>query len=355
VNSLKSLRIKFSVIILLGFVVKAESQTIVKMEQVDGGFVVPCKLNESESRFGIDTVNGCASISLTEAREMLKNGYLTKGDFVSSFNADTIAIGSEINLSIIEIGNHFIYNTPAIVTDSQIAPVYLGKKVLEKLGNVEIDTTGSLIITEKPLYSNVYKVNYGCASGNCLNGYGAYIYPGGAVYVGNFIGGDLVGYGAYLYEDGAKYYGFFQYGEYEGKGVLIQPDGSTYVGDFKSGEFNGFGRMNFSSGKKYTGEFVDGVFNGYGVYTFTNGQKYSGNFVDGEYNGNGTMVFSNGARYVGEFKGNKRNGSGTYTLSNGLKYVGGFRDGVFSGKGILTKPDGTIQSGNFENGVFLGE
>jgi hypothetical protein len=322
------MKLSFLFLALIGLVIGVEAQTVVKMEQVGGVFTVPCKVNGLELKFVPNTVNPDVSISLETASEMLKDGYLYEKDLTGP-----IQVGSEINLSIIEIGAHFVYNTKAVVVGDLQFPLIIGKKILDQLGNIDLNyATSDLIITDEEIYKNSYGVKYGCASGNCLNGHGAYLYPGGAVYVGDFKDGDLMGYGTYLYEDGTKYIGYFISGDYQGKGVLMNPDGSIFVGDFVDGEFNGFGRMAFANGQKYAGDFVDGIFNGYGVFTFVSGQKYSGDFVDGKYNGNGTMIFANGQIYVGEFTNNKRNGKGT-----------------------LTSPDGTVKAGTFRNGEYVGQ
>lgn len=322
------MKLKFLFFALLGLITNAWAQSLVKMEQINGVSTVACKINGFDLKFVPDTANTDVSISLVTASEMLKLGYLYEKDL-----SGPIQIGGEINLSIIEIGDHFLFNTKAIIVDNQTFQVRIGKNILDQLGQVSIDfTTSDFLITDKEIYKNNYNVKFGCASGNCLNGYGAYLYPGGAVYVGNFKEGDLVGYGTYLYEDGTKYIGYFIAGDYEGKGVLMNPDGSTYVGDFVDGEFNGFGRMSFANGQKYVGDFVDGIFNGYGVFTFVSGQKYLGDFVDGQYNGNGTMFFANGQKYVGQFANNKRNGKGTLTLPDGTEKTGMFRNGEYVGQ-----------------------
>jgi len=322
------MKLKLLFFVLLGFIANTKAQTVVKIEQVNGNLVIPSKINNFELNVVPDTARTGISISLATAAEMLKNGFLYEKDFAGPINA-----GGEINLGIIEIGGHFVYNTKAIIDEKQTTELNIGKNILEQLGKINIDiASSSFTITDTEIYKNDYKITYGCASGNCLNGYGAYLYPGGAVYIGDFKEGDLMGYGTYLYEDGTKYIGYFVGGDYEGKGVLINPDGSKYVGEFVDGEFNGFGRMTFANGQKYVGEFVDGVFNGYGVFTFVSGQKYSGDFVDGQYNGKGTMIFANGQKYVGEFANNKRNGKGT-----------------------LTMPDGTEKTGTFKNGEYVGQ
>jgi len=350
------MKLNFLFFAFLLFFIEAESQTIVRMEKRFADWTVPCKVNEYPTVLVFNSLQKDGLISPSLVSDLLKNSFLYPNDFVEVTDHDSLRPGTKLNLSILEIDNHFVYNSLVVVSDTIKTSLILGKSVIDKFGKVTFDySSGNLTICDVPLYKNDYGVKVGCVSGNCLNGRGAYLYPGGAVYVGDFKEGDPMGLGTYLYEDGSKFMGHFRNGEYEGSGVLIQPDGSVYVGNFQSGEFDGFGRMNFASGKKYIGEFKEGIFNGYGVYLFSNGQKYSGNFADGEYNGKGTMVFANGAVYTGDFKSNKREGAGTYTLPSGLKYTGEFRNGVYNGNGVLTMPDGTVKSGVFLNGEYTGK
>lgn len=355
---------KFNKLLLLfitvfGLVIISKGQEVI-LEKIENNYFVPCKINGSESKFIYNKdIEQEAFISLSEATALLDSGILIKSDFKNCFKDDTtkeiIPAGAEVVLSIIEIGDQSIYNTHAIVVENAEASIILGEKAFKKTGEVIVDYESDKFRFEEKKFVNTYGVKYMCASGNCMNGYGSYLYDNGAVYMGEFKDGDMMGHGIYFYEDGEKYIGNFKYGEYEGEGASIKTDGAKYIGEFSGGEFNGFGRLYFSSGKKYTGHFVEGVKEGYGIYEFTNGQKYMGYFSGDSYNGKGKMIFSNGAEYSGDFVDNKREGFGIYTSPSGLKYTGEFKDGAFNGKGTLIQKDGTVQTGNFVNGEFTGE
>ncbi len=354
------MRLLLFVFLFVGIASTCLSQVKLSGIKINDDFIFECKVNETQRHFIYnEDLEYEAVISLSEARMMLDSGIIMNRDFKSISVDDTmrieIPLGSEVVLSIIQIGDYFIYNIHAKVVESINASLMLGEKAFNKSGISVIDkATGEFYYDEKR-FENTYGVKYMCASGNCLNGYGSYLYESGAMYIGHFKEGDLMGYGIYIYEDGEKYIGNFKYGDYDGEGASIKTDGSKYIGEFKYGEFNGFGRFYFSNGKKYFGNFIDGSKSGFGVYIFTNGQKYTGNFEGDMFNGKGTMLFSGGGKYTGDFVNNKREGFGEYSTPNGTKYSGGFKNGFYHGKGTLTLSDNTVKSGNFVNGEFVGE
>ena len=50
--------------------------------------------------------------------------------------------------------------------------------------------------------------------------------------------GDCIeGYGHYIYKDGSKYMGMFEDGKKSGEGEYVYSDGSTYIGNFIDGTF----------------------------------------------------------------------------------------------------------------------
>ena len=346
-------------IALLGLANISMGQDVI-MEKIENNYFVPCKINGSELKFTYNKeLEREAVITLSEATTLLDSGVVIKSDFRNCFTDDTtkeaIPVGAELVISLIETGGQSIYNTHAIVVENAEASIVLGDKAFSKTGEAFINYESGIFRYEEKRFVNTYGVKYMCASGNCMNGYGSYLYDNGAVYMGEFKDGDMMGHGIYFYEDGEKYIGNFKYGEYEGEGASIKPDGTKYIGEFSDGEFNGLGRLYFSNGKKYTGHFVEGVKEGYGIFEFTNGQKYMGYFSGDSYNGKGKMIFSNGAVYSGDFVDNKREGSGIYSTPSGTKYTGEFKGGLFHGQGKLIQKDGTIQTGNFVNGEYAGQ
>ena len=55
----------------------------------------------------------------------------------------------------------------------------------------------------------------------------------------------LEGYGNYIYEDGSKYMGMFMESKKSGEGIFIYPDGSQYTGYFEDDKMHGIGTFTF--------------------------------------------------------------------------------------------------------------
>ncbi|MCK5641516.1 MAG: retropepsin-like domain-containing protein [Gammaproteobacteria bacterium] len=62
----------------------ANSQTIIKMQEENGIYTMPCEVNGLKLRFIFDTGASDISLSLTEAVFMLKNGYLSENDITGT-------------------------------------------------------------------------------------------------------------------------------------------------------------------------------------------------------------------------------------------------------------------------------
>ena len=80
------------------------------------------------------------------------------------------------------------------------------------------------------------KVQTGCVSGNCKNGKGIYIYPSGAIYIGEFKDGEIHGIGACYYSDGSKYQGEWNFRYPEGRGTKTFADGTKWTGQWRKGQ-----------------------------------------------------------------------------------------------------------------------
>ncbi|GAB3500975.1 hypothetical protein GCM10027341_27090 [Spirosoma knui] len=124
------------------------------MKPYGGVYAIPCKINGLALEFIFDTGASGVSISLTEARFMLKNGYLSKADLLvaekySLANGDDVD-GTQVLLRNIEIGGIKLTNVKASILHTLNAPLLLGQSALQKLGNIFIDyTTNTLIINPK--------------------------------------------------------------------------------------------------------------------------------------------------------------------------------------------------------------
>lgn len=158
----------FTIILTLVLMTNATAQTIVKMEKLNGVYVMPCKVNGLSLKFIFDTGASDVSISLTEALFMLKNGYLSENDLIGTeyyriANGD-IEEGTKIVLKTIEIGKLKLYNVKASIVHNLSAPLLLGQSALSKLGKIEFDYAKStLTILGGPsdyVYDNTERTTY---------------------------------------------------------------------------------------------------------------------------------------------------------------------------------------------------
>lgn len=165
-----------------------------------------------------------------------------------------------------------------------------------------------------------------CISGNCFNGFGKLITPGGDIYEGNFVNGPA-----------------------NGKGKATYTNGDIYEGDWVNGTQEGLGKFTYVSGDVYTGQFAKGRSNGKGIYISANGSIYEGDFVNDQRVGLGTFKYKSGAVYVGQFSNDAINGKGKYTFPNGDIYDGNWVAGKREGQGTFTSKIGNSYTGEWKN------
>lgn len=164
----------------------------------------------------------------------------------------------------------------------------------------------------------------GCIWGDCVNGYGIYLYKSGIKYIGDFSNGEPSNHGAAYYPTGEKYVGEWTHKDANGNGTKFLLDGETEEGLWKDGLYVGASRA-------AKGCVEGNCRNGEGTYIYLNNTKYSGEFFNGEAHGKGTCFYSNGDKYIGTWKYHN-----------------------FEGKGTMYSNDGSIQSGYWKDGAFLG-
>ena len=75
-----------------------------------------------------------------------------------------------------------------------------------------------------------------CVSGDCVNGYGAYVWDNGDKYVGENKNNLENGQGTYTYASGEKYVGEYKNDVMDGQGTVTWSDGTTKTGIWKNGE-----------------------------------------------------------------------------------------------------------------------
>jgi hypothetical protein len=252
----------------------------------------------------------------------------------------------------------------------------------------------------------------GCISGDCKNGKGIYIYPSGAIYIGEFKDGEIHGIGACHYSDGSKYQGEWVFRYPEGRGTKTFPDGTKWTGRWKKGQpvdengnlvtnmfpgkdiagqedagniqsgcvsgdcVNGTGSFAYADGSKYEGAFRNGKPHGKGIFQHYDGDRYEGEFKNGFEDGNGTLHAKDGKVYTGIWKegefvlaesllaqqqtgciqGDCQNGRGTFVKKeDGSKYVGAFRSGLPHGEGVMYFANGEQFSGQWADGEMDGQ
>jgi clan AA aspartic protease (TIGR02281 family) len=133
----------FQFILVVFFINIAYSQKVIEMEKVNGTYQVPCKVNGIPMKFIFDTGATDVTISTIEAKFLLKQGLISKEDFIENTNYQIangdIIEGTKINLKTIEIDGIFLKNIPASIIYQQDAPLLLGQSAIEKIGQYTIN------------------------------------------------------------------------------------------------------------------------------------------------------------------------------------------------------------------------
>ena len=135
------------------------AQTSIEMEEENGIYKVPCKVNGLKLKFIFDTGASSVSISSTIANMMFENGYLGEDDILGSgktqiANGDIID-NTVINIKEIEISGMILKDVQAVVIHQQSAPLLLGQSAIQKLGKVSI--VGNRLLIDQIATQNPYK------------------------------------------------------------------------------------------------------------------------------------------------------------------------------------------------------
>lgn len=96
-----------------------------------------------------------------------------------------------------------------------------------------------VLITKYNYYDN--KVTKGCVHGDCINGYGKYLFEDGSLFTG-FFKNSFMYEGVWIAANGNSYTGQFgAKNTFDGAGVYIEKSGDTYFGEYKMNKRHGRG------------------------------------------------------------------------------------------------------------------
>ena len=140
-------KIKILLYSLLVFSLNTNAQTKIIMKKMNGIFKIPCKIQDVEMEFILDTGASDVSISLTEALFLIKNGNISKYNLLGYSEAQLangdIIENTKLLIDNLKIGNVELENIKATIVHNSNAPLLLGQSVLKKLG--KIDITGNIL------------------------------------------------------------------------------------------------------------------------------------------------------------------------------------------------------------------
>ncbi|MCS6992042.1 MAG: hypothetical protein NZL95_09325 [Chitinophagales bacterium] len=159
-----------------------------------------------------------------------------------------------------------------------------------------------------------------CYLGNCVDGWGTYIWESGEEYTGQWVNGKRTGLGVYDWPDGSFYVGYFEDDQMHGRGIYISgTGGKDLIGLFSKGTF--VKTLLFDSLGCILGNCVNGV----GVYIWENAEMYVGQWKDGKRTGYGRYDWADRSFYIGSFLNNMLEGLGEYVGADGQRLKGIFK------------------------------
>jgi clan AA aspartic protease (TIGR02281 family) len=133
------------------------SQIEIKANKQNGVYLIPCKVNGVPLEFIFDTGATNVSISITEAKFLVKNGLLNEDDIKETIRYQiangSVKEGTKINLEEIEIEGYIIRNVTAQIVYEQNAPLLLGLSALNKIGKVVLENEVLKIYPKSKIFS----------------------------------------------------------------------------------------------------------------------------------------------------------------------------------------------------------
>jgi len=186
-----------------------------------------------------------------------------------------------------------------------------------------------------------------CLWGNCVNGYGSYVFDNDDVYTGDYIDGTRTGKGVYTWADTGQYYdGCWLNGKMNGRGAIYKAD-STLI---KEGYMyqNQWMNVDVSKTPNFTmGEKV----NGFGL-VYDNGKYQVTTLKDAKPS---EMTLVNNVNLIfGKYDTNGFAGNCIVYYPDGNAFYGYFQNNNANGKGIKYFTDGTKLDGEFTTKTAIG-
>lgn len=125
-------------------------ENIVEITPADASFTAPCIISGYTKTFYFDTKAANLNVSLNLALELLRNGSISKEDFIGDANTilagGTIADQAVFNLKSLRIGDNIVTQLQATVVRSLPYDLTLGKPILDRFGSYQIDKENNKII-----------------------------------------------------------------------------------------------------------------------------------------------------------------------------------------------------------------
>lgn len=126
------------------------SQVTIQMQEDGGVYKVPCEVNGLRMKFIFDTGASNVCISMTEAKFMYENDYISSDDILGSSKSQiadgSIVENTRIRLKEIKIAGLTLRDVEAVVTHSFGAPLLLGQSAIQRLGTIQINGNELTII-----------------------------------------------------------------------------------------------------------------------------------------------------------------------------------------------------------------
>jgi len=149
--------------LIISFTNYVFSQRVIEMKYENGIYTIPCKVNGVPMKFIFDTGASDVSISITEAKFLAKQGFLSdndvKGTVKYKIANGEIEEGTKINIKEINIDGYILKDIEASIVHQLNAPLLLGQSAISKLGKFQLDGNKLIIRDSNIDYLNFLNIN----------------------------------------------------------------------------------------------------------------------------------------------------------------------------------------------------